>query len=604
MLTSACCRYSTTAFYHHNPCDPGNVGAIPGCKSWEDTLMAVHDDLRARGIPYQWMLIDSYWYGESRYGGTYLWEDGAWLGTAGKNATAWPTRFNPGAAPLRRLAEYTKLKGFGAHAGGWNPATPYANVTGTEFPGGLGTWVRGTGGQGMCSAQGPDGEKSARFLCKDGARFPQDQKVWDHVFYKNSADWKLGVIKQDHISENPTVPNDPTAWDKWFDGMGMSAAKHDMNVFYCMAWASVLLNSVKLPAAEVSRASADYIAGHGGRPTPWGTASNGDWQIGPDAMFHWGVGILPYKDTFLSNSTEHSTHTERSLQPAANAGPFNGRETQPTFHALMASLSGAYVTCSDGIRSANETELSRLYRADGLLLKPERPVTATDANLLESIFGDCPSWQRGCPPEEQRARQQHGAPAPASAAGPALLYSTISTVNSSAGLLRTSFVANMRLSAPFALLPAHIGLDETGLRYVALPFNFHDNGMLGGGAKAIPFSADEPLMLSAQVNATQFTPSLWIIAPRLQKSGVAVLGEIGKFISVAAQRVSSVEELGDGVVSVGLKGVAGENVSFAFDVKGKTRVRTVAMGTDGTATVTSSPIAPAPEMDDNHHMRS
>lgn len=331
-----------------------------------------------------------------------------------------------------------------------------------------------------------------------------------------------------------------------------------------------------------------------GRPTPWGTATNGDWEIGPDAMFHWGVGILPYKDTFLSNSTEHSTHTGHSLQPATGSfGEFNGRETQPTHHAMMAALSGAYVTCSDGIRSANVTELSRLYRTDGLLLKPERPVTATDANLLESIFGDCPSWQRGCPPEEQRARQQqqqHGAPAPSTSStpGPALLYSTTSTVNSSAGLLRTSFVANMRLSAPFGLLPAHIGLDKTGLGYVALPFNFHDNGKLGAGAKAIPFSMDEPLMLSAQVNATQFMPSLWTIAPRLQKSGVAVLGEIGKFISVAAQRVSSVHELGNGAVSVGLKGVAGEKVRFAFDVKGKTVVRAVVIDAAGTATITSS----------------
>ena len=43
----------------------------------------------------------------------------------------------------------------------------------------------------------------------------------------------------------------------------------------------------------------------------------------------------------------------------------------------MASLSGAYVTCSDGMRSANVSELSRLYRADGLLLKPERPAEST-----------------------------------------------------------------------------------------------------------------------------------------------------------------------------------------------------------------------------------
>ena len=40
-------------------------------------------------------------------------------------------------------------------------------------------------------------------------------------------------------------------------------------------------------------------------------------------------------------------------------------------------------------------------------------------------------------------------------------------------------------------------------------------------------------------------------------------------------------------MSVGLKGVAGEKVSFAFDVKGKTLARTVTIGADGTATVNS-----------------
>ena len=54
----------------------------------------------------------------------------------------------------------------------------------------------GRGKQGACSAQGPDGERSARFPCEDGANFPQDEAVWDHVFSKNAADWKLGVIKQ------------------------------------------------------------------------------------------------------------------------------------------------------------------------------------------------------------------------------------------------------------------------------------------------------------------------------------------------------------------------------------------------------------------------
>ena len=34
---------------------------VSKCHSWEATLLDVHRDLRARGVPHRWMLIDSYW---------------------------------------------------------------------------------------------------------------------------------------------------------------------------------------------------------------------------------------------------------------------------------------------------------------------------------------------------------------------------------------------------------------------------------------------------------------------------------------------------------------------------------------------------------------
>ena len=41
----------------------GNLD-VSSCHSWEATLLDVHRDLRARGVPHRWMLIDSYWYGD------------------------------------------------------------------------------------------------------------------------------------------------------------------------------------------------------------------------------------------------------------------------------------------------------------------------------------------------------------------------------------------------------------------------------------------------------------------------------------------------------------------------------------------------------------
>ena len=71
--------------------------------------------------------------------------------------------------------------------------------------------------------------------------------------------------------------NDVLGWQRWFDGMGHSAVRNGMSIMYCMAFAPVLLNSVKFSAAEATRASADYIVGHHKDGD-----FNGQWAIGPE----------------------------------------------------------------------------------------------------------------------------------------------------------------------------------------------------------------------------------------------------------------------------------------------------------------------------------
>ena len=47
----------------------------------------------------------------------------------------------------------------------------------------------------------------------------------------------------------------------------------------------------------------------------------------------------------------------------------------------MALLSTAHVTFSDAVGEANRTLLMQLVREDGVLLKPDRPATAIDAQF-------------------------------------------------------------------------------------------------------------------------------------------------------------------------------------------------------------------------------
>ena len=101
------------------------------------------------------------------------------------------------------------------------------------------------------------------------------------------------------------------------------------------------------------------------------------WAIGPDNAFHWnGLGLLPYKDAFISNATS----TQKSGDWTRNASfwpPFYGcHKLNAGTQAVMSLPSMALVTFSDAAGEASKTLLMQFIRADGMLLKPDRPVTA------------------------------------------------------------------------------------------------------------------------------------------------------------------------------------------------------------------------------------
>merc|ERR1712178_209912 len=71
--------------------------------------------------------------------------------------------------------------------------------------------------------------------------------------------------------------------------------------------------------------------------------------------------------------------------------PFKGyHEQNAATHALMSLLSMAHVTFSDAVGESNATLLKQLIRSDGLLLKPDRPATAIDAQFQAMVFNRWP----------------------------------------------------------------------------------------------------------------------------------------------------------------------------------------------------------------------
>lgn len=102
------------------------------------------------------------------------------------------------------------------------------------------------------------------------------------------------------------------------------------------------------------------------------------------ALFYWALGILPFKDGFYS-----STHPQVGGQTV-------GPETDPDREILMATLSGAMVGAMDGLGLLNATRVMASCRKDGVVLKPDVPVTTVDwcwrhadpSCLLYSTYSD------------------------------------------------------------------------------------------------------------------------------------------------------------------------------------------------------------------------
>ena len=157
------------------------------------------------------------------------------------------------------------------------------------------------------------------------------------------------------------------------------------------------MNGVTVKNAYAVRSSPDYVWG----PSPHGAPielPTVQWAIGPDAAFHWnGLGLLPYKDTFISNVTSTQKAGLQSWVPPELKGtfpPFGGyHETGAATHALMALLSMAHVTFADAAGETNSTLVKQLIRADGMLLKADRPATAMDAQFQAMIFGSWPAQE-------------------------------------------------------------------------------------------------------------------------------------------------------------------------------------------------------------------
>jgi len=312
-----------------------------------------------------------------------------------------------------------------------------------------------------------------------------------------------------HIWEIPYLRQGIYNAEKWMKDQNDAAAAKGITMQLCMAGAAHLIFTLDMPAVTTFRTSIDY------HPA---ISKESYWP-----MFHTvnmlasALGIMPFKDNFHSS------------------------ETWGEQEALISALSAGMVGVGDAIENAKPEILMRTCRKDGVLLKPDKSAVPIDAMFLP-----------------------HSRP-----------YIT-QTFSNRANLGRWTYLAAYHLARN------HEEMDPLSKVFASLTYDGEDlNNMFVWPDEATDWKVDlikdlgisGPVVLydwrngAAQVVEGTFeipqTPHLYdfayfVIAPILS-NGLALIGEPGKYVTVADKRFVEIEPLKDSVRVV-VAGTAGEIV--------------------------------------------
>ena len=186
------------------------------------------------------------------------------------------------------------------------------------------------------------------------------------------------------------------------------------------------------------------------------------------------------------------------------------------------------------------------HRSDGLLLKPDRPAFSLDSSYVERVWGATTG------PD---ARQ---------------ITHTYSAVNGQ----RWHVLLVAEEAHGYQLQLSEIGEMAPNQRFVT--YSLHNSTW------SLPqlneWTSSSPLPLQPQTRSTRTFTAFWA-APVLS-SGIAVLGDVSKWVPMSAQRIVAMTEWDSGV-SITLSGGAGEAVSIAYATYSQQKRKSQAAGVRG-----------------------
>ena len=283
-----------------------------------------------------------------------------------------------------------------------------------------------------------------------------DPAYWETVagYLANSG---VATFEQDWLNDKAQTDFNLTDGDAFLDNMAASMARRNLTMQYCMASARHFLQSSKYSNLTTIRTSGDHLQRD--RWTDFLYAS----RLGS------ALGAWPFTDNLMSSETSQ---------------------------LLLATLSAGPVGIGDPIGSIDAGNVLHAVRQDGVIVKPDVPLTPTDASYLNMA---------------------HGTDAP-----------QIAFTWSDFGALRTNYVFAFTQGTNTL---AKFSPSELGMNTMVYVFDY-----LAGTGQLV----DPSDVIQEQISGD----ALYLVLAPVGPSGIAIVGDTGQFVTMGKKRVAEFTDCG------------------------------------------------------------
>jgi hypothetical protein len=302
------------------------------------TIVAAVDDLEARGLPIGAVQLDSWWYPHEEL---RPFDTDEWV-VPPSGMVVWEPRADVLPDGVNALRERL----------GRRPLVTHCR---------------------HLSSQSPYREEFAMWVDADRAH-PQTSELYERLL-DQAVSWGVAVFEHDWLIEcflGVRGLRGPGRAAAWQEGMDAALGARNLTAQWCMASPADFAQVSRLRHVTSIRTSGD----HG-------------YLVGPEVLWAWflhnnvmarALGLWPYKDVFHASPESETRDVE----------------------ALLAVMSAGPVGIGDRIGVADVDLVRRTCRADGVLVRPDVPIAATDRAAF-----DAPVWTGA--PLVASAHSQHSA---------------------------------------------------------------------------------------------------------------------------------------------------------------------------------------------------